>query len=215
MYRANATNKERVIKKVEKEHNRVTDLIATRIASEVDVVEAPRYRRSFSPCLQEYVEASLMLHFMKTGQLLSREELESTIKLSCEKAEVPPLKLEVSDYILGAGDIAGELNRIVISVSAGGDLKYALEIRDFLRRFKIVLDAVPFHKRDHRIAKDLNTKKNTLQSSIAKIEKACFDLVVRRAEFPTSTPKSKKRPNADVIDEAAERSKRTRVNESN
>lgn len=154
-----------------------------------------------------------MLHFMKTGKLLSREELQSTIESACKTAEVKPLKLEVSDYILGAGDIAGELNRIVISVSAEGDLKYALEIRDFLRSFRIVLDAVPFHKRDQRIASDLKNKKNTLQSSISKIEKACFDLVVRRAEFNASQPtaNSKKRPK--VVNEAGENPKRVRVNE--
>lgn len=173
-----------VLKKAKKERERITNLIATRIAHELTEFDAPKFERTYSPCLQEYVEASLFLNFMDDGDLLSREDIQKGLSIACEKAQVPALELDVSDYILGAGDIAGELNRTVIAAAGQGDLKTVIKVRDFLLAFRPLLYSIPLPHNDYRTISDLDNKRRTLNNSIAKIEKACFDLTVRRAEFP-------------------------------
>jgi hypothetical protein len=39
-----------------------------------------RYRRAFSPGLQEFIEAVSFLHFIKHGNLITREEVEEVIR---------------------------------------------------------------------------------------------------------------------------------------
>ncbi len=173
-----------VLKKAKKERERITNLLATRVAQEVTAHNGSQFKRTYSPCLQEYVEASLLLNFMDKGALLSREEIQSRMNSACETAEVPPLALDIDDYILGAADIAGELNRIAIAAAGRGDLGIAVKVRDFLLGFRPLLYAVPLGRGDYRTISDLESKKRTLSISITKVEKACFDLTVRRAEFP-------------------------------
>lgn len=173
-----------VLKKAKKERERITALIATRVAHELTPFNGPKYKRAYSPCLQEYIEASMLLNFMDNGALLSRDEIQSGINSACETANVPPLALDINNYILGAADIAGELNRMVIAAAGRGDLKTAVKVRDFLLAFRPLLYAVPFKRNDYRALTDLDSKRRTLSASIAKVEKACFDLTVRRAEFP-------------------------------
>lgn len=144
--------------------------------------DAPRYARAFSPGVQEYVEASLLLHYLEHGVLLSREALEARLNAACATVGAPPLALDPADYVLGAADLGGELMRVAVTAAGRGALVEATQIRDFLLAFHALL-ATP-RSSTRYVAAEVDGKARVLRTSIAKVERACFDLCVRRAEFP-------------------------------
>lgn len=120
------------------------------------------------------------------------------------------MKTVVSNARAGAADLAGELNRVIVSAAGRGDLLAAKDVRNFLLTTEPLLYAVPFHLGNHRLSNDLDGKRRTLSTSITKAEKTCFDLTVRRAEFSHREKKVLVRDRENDEQGSNERAKRLR-----
>lgn len=94
--------------------------------------------------------------------------------------------------------------RLAVSAAGRGALAEATQIRDFLLAFQALL-ATP-RSSTRYVATEVESKARVLATSIGKVERACFDLCVRRSEFSTQRPV---RPRSDSGDTAP--SKRRRV----
>jgi predicted translin family RNA/ssDNA-binding protein len=82
------------------------------------------------------------------------------------------------EYMLGIGDLTGELMRVAIHSMGSGDLDKPFKLCNFLRN--IYDNFLLFGK----ISRELNRKLFTLKQSLQKVEAACYTLQVRGSEIP-------------------------------
>jgi predicted translin family RNA/ssDNA-binding protein len=166
------------------EASRVRALIAVRIAGEIDGDDCyARLQRAFSPGLQEYVEAALLLGYMDRGVLVPREELEHELRAACAAANVGySMPIDSSDYVLGAADLTGELMRLAVGAAANGDVDTPFRIRAFLDPLLGCFEGLLVRGRGP-LMRDLPGKIAVFRQSLAKVERTCFDITMRRAEF--------------------------------
>jgi hypothetical protein len=80
------------------------------ISPDLQGINTWRYQRQASPGIQEFIEATLFEHYLRTQSLISREE--------AAKALPPGISLITDDYILGLFDLVGELMRFAITAMA-------------------------------------------------------------------------------------------------
>ena len=86
---------------------------------------------------------------------------------------IPPM-----EYMLGIGDLTGELMRVAIHSVGSGDLSKPFKLCNFLRN--IYDSFLLFGK----VSRELNRKLFTLKQSLQKVEAACYTLQVRGSEIP-------------------------------
>lgn len=157
-------------------------MIATRIAPELTPAIAPRFHRAYSPGMQEYVEAVTFLSFLRNGTLPSPEELQSELDASCAAGPSEhTVKLDASDYVLGVADLTGELMRAGVAAAGEADRGRVAEVCRFLREVEVGMGTL--RRNWTAIGRDFGPKMRVLRQSVGKVEKSCFDVAVRRAEF--------------------------------
>jgi predicted translin family RNA/ssDNA-binding protein len=76
--------------------------------------------RTFSPGLQEFIEAVLFAALVSNGQLPSPTEVAASLRFTCGFVPV-----SCSDYLLGLADTTGELMRMCVSATAAQQLDLA------------------------------------------------------------------------------------------
>lgn len=168
----------------------ICDIIASRIATRVGENNFPRLHSAFTWCMQEYVEAALFYVFLTSGRLASFAELGEDLAAACARAnEQFTLCLLPEDYALGAADLGGELMRHAIDAAGRGDMIVPFRVRDFLVQLLGCLTALSSRGPSLR---QLDDKLGTLHQSVGKVETACFQLSIRKAEF--SCPPSSESP---------------------
>jgi predicted translin family RNA/ssDNA-binding protein len=163
---------------------RIRELIAVRIAGEIDGEDSyARLQRAFSPGLQEYVEGALLLGYMDGGSLVPREELERELQGACAASNVGfSIPLDPGDYVLGAADLTGELMRLAVGAAANGDVETPFRVRAFLEPLLGCFEGLLTQRRGP-LMRDLPGKVAVFRQSLAKVERTCFDITMRRAEF--------------------------------
>lgn len=155
------------------ELNRFLKAIAVELVGE----DPYRFRRAYSPGLQEYIEALSFYHYLKYSHLISPKEVQTKLEFN-ESEDHLSLKLNPMDYILGIADLTGELMRLCMNSAASGDTETPFTVCKFLRE---VHDSfVAFGN----INRDIGSKLKTLNSSLNKVERACYTLEVRGSEIP-------------------------------
>eukprot|EP00741_Cyanophora_paradoxa_P006415 tig00001001_g6217.t1 len=184
--------------------------IADRVASELRGNHYWRYARQFSPGLQEFLEASLFFVYLRDGRLATLEELnEKLASVQSELAEtrrrereqaamegdasapgaapgppeddVPPFRVEISDYLLGVGDLTGELMRRAVNAVGMGDQETPFVVRDFMRSVSEGLKMMGAGAWRDKYASD---KMEALSQSLEKVERTCYGIHVRGSEYP-------------------------------
>lgn len=149
--------------------------MATRIANEVDKSNFYRFHRSFTFGMQEYIEARTFLHYVGSQALLGPDEIEKEIADVCQQRGNTPLPLDAFDYLLGVADLTGELMRQGVS-----DSNSSLDVARVLSDIEEGMENL---RAKHRLdVKDLSNKIQVLKRSVSKVEKACYNAAVQKAE---------------------------------
>lgn len=176
------------------------------VAGDLQGLNAHRYARNISGGCQEYVEAASFEHYLTRGQLLSYTD--AVAGLNRLDTTSKGIELSVEDYLLGIFDMTGELMRFGITAMAtNGELPQVKrnpsgktdgeadapmsdqdqssqhnDILSDMRELRALLESIgtsggPF-------ASEVNKKKDVMQASVEKVEKALYGLTVRGAERP-------------------------------
>ncbi|TKA79129.1 hypothetical protein B0A55_02419 [Friedmanniomyces simplex] len=180
------------------------DAIATQffaISKDLQGLNAWRYNRQITGGCQEWMEAACFQHYLETATLISDEDAAQ--KLRELDAEGPGIRLSPEDWVLGVYDMTGELMRFAITAMAtsgelptitspssssdamdvdGGGGRQQRNVLIDMRGLRAALEGLdtgfgPF-------AKDASMKMRVMQTSVEKVEKALYGLIVRGAERP-------------------------------
>lgn len=88
-----------------------------------------RHHNSFSVAMQEYVEATGYLKFIKEGRIPTRKQLG----------------VETEEYLSGLCDLSGELVRKAVDLAIKGDVKTVASIKEFTEEFYgLLLELNPY-----------------------------------------------------------------------
>ncbi|OLL25002.1 Translin-associated protein X [Neolecta irregularis DAH-3] len=130
-----------------------------------------RYHRQISPALQEWIEAMTFKSYILNSRIPTLEELQSLI---------PRIAVSNSDYLLGLGDLTGELMRRAINnVSLPGGPVETKRIAGVLRYIQSEMEGLSLGF----VIKDFSQKIETLRSSTAKVEDAVYSATLRPEGF--------------------------------
>lgn len=136
--------------------------------------------------MQEYVEAVTFLSYLQHSSLPDPEQLQAELDAACAANPGPHrIPLDPADYVLGVADLTGELMRAGVAAAGEGDLERVDAVRKFLTEIENGL--APLGGCGPRIGRDFSSKMRVLRQSVMKVEKSCFDITVRRAEFGDHT----------------------------
>ncbi|GAQ81530.1 hypothetical protein KFL_000830120 [Klebsormidium nitens] len=151
-----------------------------RVAQELQDEDYWRFSRAFSPGMQEYVEATAVLHYAKTGRLLTYAEANAELS-EVQDAGGQAFRLSAADYLLGITDLTGEVMRLAISSVAAGNKGAAASMAAFVGAVYEGFHVVPMVA---ELRRDLAKKLEVMRSSLVKIETASYMVHVRGSEYP-------------------------------
>lgn len=166
-----------MLKRGHKTSANIRSIIAKRIAADVSVEDYYRFRQAFTSGLQEYIESRTFLDYLENGTLMSLDDISQEITSACTIATAPALRITLNDYILGIADLTGELMRRAVA-DAGGE---GFQILVFLRSLSNSMES--FTIKGNVGGREMRGKMETFRRSLKKVEKACFDNRIRRAEL--------------------------------
>lgn len=146
-----------------------------------------RFEWSFTPGLQEYLEAVTFLYFLLHGTIPTieylTEQVNSVDPSPEEASKLPPaakLVISLKDYLLGIADMTGEAMRLAVNCATKGDLETPKRVMLLLQRLHASFSCLP---ESHEL-KDLPNKLEVMRQSLQKVENLCSKVIIRRAEFP-------------------------------
>ncbi|EMC94564.1 hypothetical protein BAUCODRAFT_149700 [Baudoinia panamericana UAMH 10762] len=187
-----------------KSNKQYQDTIQSQIASvsgDLQCLHTYRYSRQISGGCQEWMEAACFQHYLETTTLLSYDDAAEKFRQLDEAGS--GIELSPEDWLLGVYDMTGELMRFAITTMAttgellkpsgssqsdddgmdvDGQAHRQRSVLTDLRELRAALESLnvgtgPF-------AKDCEKKLAVMQTSVEKVEKALYGLVVRGAERP-------------------------------
>ncbi|KAH6559317.1 hypothetical protein KP509_1Z015000 [Ceratopteris richardii] len=179
VHRLNAKNKNSVLEQAEKDLLNVKLEHVTRVIKDLQGLDFWKFRRAYSPGMQEYVEAAAFLEFCKNGRLLTLEDLNKSFT-GLKDASNNDFRLNLMDYLLGVGDLTGELMRLAISNVTEGETESAKSICSFVRSLYISLSLISQEVDD---SWEMKQKMDTMLQSLMKIENTCYTVHVRGSEY--------------------------------
>ncbi|KAJ2719449.1 hypothetical protein GGI07_005204 [Coemansia sp. Benny D115] len=159
-----------VFSDAERKHKMLLDLF-TKLSKDLKGSDAQRYNRQATPGLQEYIEAIGLWVFLRDNKLISREQVEEMLG-----GRVP---VSDADYVLGIGDLPGEVNRFCINSIGKHDHEAVRKSLYFLRELKEGLGLIQCSG----YIKDLDKKISVLDSSLEKTEHAYYSMSIRETEM--------------------------------
>ncbi|KAL3683544.1 hypothetical protein R1sor_001566 [Riccia sorocarpa] len=180
VHRISALNKAATLEQAERDLNAVRNNQVTRLARELQGNDYWKFRRAFSPGMQEFVEAATTVEFVKNGRLLTLEELNRSF-FDIKDAAKQPFEVSIPDYILGVGDLTGELMRLAVSGVAAGQPGAATAVCIMIRGLYEGFSMLPAL---HENLRDWRMKSDTMLQSLVKVETACYNVHVRGSEYP-------------------------------
>ncbi|KAG6546636.1 hypothetical protein Mapa_011825 [Marchantia paleacea] len=180
VHRVSGINKTAMLEQAERDLSAVRTNQVTRLAKELQGNDYWKFRRAYSPGLQEFVEAATTVEFVKTGQLLTLQKLNQSF-VNIKDAANKPFEVSIPDYILGVGDLTGELMRLAVSGIAAGQRQAAISVCNLIRGLYEGFSMLPALQENLR---DWKTKSDTMLQSLIKVETACYNVHVRGLEYP-------------------------------
>lgn len=190
LHRADPSDQSSAIETAEKTLCEITAQLA-KIFCLMTPPEWLRYRFSYAPSLQEYIEAACFLRFLKDGGIPPLEELDDSLRRSVAgllPAETtttsppfaaPRFLISLEDYFFGVADVSGEVMRFATNAASRGMLETVSRSADFARRLLAAFVRLPC-----RHLKGFTEKVDTMSESVRKMEKMESALLLRQAEFP-------------------------------
>lgn len=147
-----------------------------------------RHQRSIAPGMEEYIEAVSFLHYLETGGLITKQEIERDLVVKVEESatSTTPLFPEIPNdvYLGGIGDLTGELMRLTIHLAGKGDMNGVNELCEFVRNLVNAFQLLPPH------LPAVGKKLDTMVASLKKIENGLYTLRVRTSEGIPMRPDS-------------------------
>ncbi|KAL1297883.1 hypothetical protein AAFC00_006404 [Neodothiora populina] len=179
------------------------------ISSDLQGLNAYRYARNITGGNQEWMEAASFQHYLVTGRLITYDEAQRQLAGLAVSGQGGLVFLSVEDYLLGIFDMTGELMRFAITTMAtdgklpavaaaqslpdpaaaeGGAMEVDApeskrDVLTDLRALRAELEALDVGK-GGSFARDVDKKMNVMQTSVEKVEKALYGLVIRGRERP-------------------------------
>lgn len=195
LQRATEVGKElppRVAKEVTQRFENIRALFA-KVAPDVSGKNAWRYFYQLSPGIQEYVEARTFEHYLRKQELITPEDLQRGVEnvMVCDE-----------DYILGVFDMTGEVMKFAVkNISTAATLKQqdqqqgqehqapslppsAAAIVVDVRCLRALLEEMAIPS-SHGLRFQFQKKLEVTRTSVEKIERAAYGVLVRGSERPT------------------------------
>lgn len=178
----------------------------TSLAPDLTAVNTWRYQRNISPGIQEFIEALSFHHYILTQELITKEEVQAKLPREVLVTE--------EDYLMGLFDLTGEIMRFAVTgLSSGaatsaksqekqegnkgevgegdggaeGELRMLPEFQAGLvvdlRAMRALFEMLSVPRRHHML-RDFGKKMDVMQSSVEKVEKAAYGILVRGSERP-------------------------------
>ncbi|KAL3435952.1 Translin family-domain-containing protein [Aspergillus tetrazonus] len=179
-----------ILKDVQSRFTQINDLFLSAVP-ETQGLNNYRYLRNLSGGIQEFIEALSFKHYLETQTLITREQVTSHLP--------PDILVTEDDYVMGLFDLTGELMRFAVtSLSAGSHTEddengdglprlppaQAGVVRD-LREIRAEFEGVTIPRRhDYQIMRDWGKKAEIMCSSVEKVERAAYGILVRGSERP-------------------------------
>ncbi|KAL3469366.1 Translin family-domain-containing protein [Aspergillus californicus] len=171
----------------------INDLFLSAIP-DITGLNSYRYLRQLSGGIQEFIEALSFKYYLETQMLMSRSGVQSHL----------PSEILVTDedYVMGLFDLTGELMRFAVtSLSAGSaeapepesisenevrlpklPAPQAGVVRD-LREIRAEFEGISIPRRGN-VFRDWGKKSEVMTSSVEKVERAAYGILVRGSERP-------------------------------
>ncbi|KAJ5778746.1 hypothetical protein N7520_001992 [Penicillium odoratum] len=168
----------------------------TSIIPDVTGINAWRYQRQIGGGIQEFIEAISFDHYLRTQTLITHAEVQAQL----------PAELLVTedDYLMGLFDLTGEMMRFAVTALSSGNVSKPdteTESADAtpklpnlsttqagivvdLRAMRAAFEALSVPKRANML-RDLFKKVEVMQSSVEKVERAAYGILVRGSERPS------------------------------
>lgn len=147
------------------------------------VMDQYMHNRAITFGIQEHIEASTFYKFIRSGELLTFEEMQSLLTFEEDGEEEAKKKIRVevtpSDYLMGLSDVGGELMRYAINQSSAGNWEVPLQVVRFMRplyRGYLLQNPLVQHK-------DFSQKLNVFRQSLMKVENVLYLQKLKVAEF--------------------------------
>uniref|UniRef100_A0A8D8M5I8 Translin-associated protein X n=1 Tax=Cacopsylla melanoneura TaxID=428564 RepID=A0A8D8M5I8_9HEMI len=172
-------------KVLEEAETRLNALMQTQfkaIKAELKGEDLYQYLRAFSAGLQEFIEAYTFLYYLKSKDLIGWEQVENKLEELCgPEAEESQVKLLTpTEFVLGVGDLSGELMRYAIgSVAAGTDTDDCVYATNTVRDLYVAM----LESGAIRI-REVARKFAILRQSLMKMERTVYTVKVRGSEMP-------------------------------
>eukprot|EP00744_Colponema_vietnamica_P025974 GILI01038386.1.p1 GENE.GILI01038386.1~~GILI01038386.1.p1 ORF type:complete len:242 (+),score=57.37 GILI01038386.1:34-759(+) len=143
-----------------------------------EMVDYWLFQRFISMGVQEYVESLIFYFYLKDNRLVSLPEVQEFVRLSMTQ---PAIVVTPLDYFLGICDFTGEVMRYAINIVSKGQADQLRHIADFLGSLFSSCSSLPIS-----ITNDGEVRKKlvTMEQSLAKVERACYNLALRGSEYP-------------------------------
>ena len=172
------------------------------IAADLQGLNAYRYDRNITGGNQEFIEAAAFEHYLTTGSLLPYDEAcRRFVEFGGDAGAIP---LSPEDYLLGLFDMTGELMRFAVTAMAtdgklpsssgedhpslgeeGMDVDAQEGKRDVLtdlRELRAQMEGLEIQS--GWLARDVDKKMDVMRTSVEKVERALYGLVIRGRERP-------------------------------
>jgi len=170
-------NKEKVLAEANERLKKLCSTQFKSIGKELEGRDQFEYLRAFTFGLQEFIEAYTYMNYMKDGEVADWNEIRENFKYEEENGAKGACILPPTDYILGIGDLTGEIMRHCISSLGNGDFEACKRAGQFLQQVHTgFISAGPVHHRDY------SQKEWTLKQSLLKCENVCYNIRLRGSE---------------------------------
>ncbi|KAJ5623817.1 hypothetical protein N7510_000126 [Penicillium lagena] len=163
-------------------------------------IKAWRYQRQISSGLQEFVEAIAFEHYLRTQTLLTHDEAAARVPAG--------IALSEEDYLMGLFDMTGEVMRFAVLALSSGNASQVTEMTGAdgdanptatntptlaqshadlvidLRAMRAQFESLSMPQR-HSMLRDFVKKVEVMQTSVEKVERAAYGVLVRGSERPS------------------------------
>jgi len=168
-------NKDNVLEEAKQRLDKLCSTHFYNITKELCGFDQYQYLRAFTFGLQEFIEAYTFWNYIKGAQIENWKDIQTNF---CYKEDgnitlnIPPF-----EYILGLGDLTGEVMRRCINSLGSGDLDECFQSCKFLQDMNTGFMSIGYMQN-----RDFGQKLFTLRQSVQKCENVCYNIKVRGGE---------------------------------
>ncbi|THD00072.1 hypothetical protein EYZ11_000397 [Aspergillus tanneri] len=184
-----------IAKETQSRFTQIQDLFRSTVP-DITGINNWRYQRQLSGAVQEFIEAISFRQYLQTQTLISLEEV--TTQLPSE------ILVTEEDYLMGLFDLTGEMMRFAITTLSTGAQKQQTDSTEEventghsklgdsqagivvdLREMRSLFEGLSVPRRHNTFMyKDMAKKMDVMQSSVEKVERAAYGILVRGSERP-------------------------------